>query len=120
MDASAEGMDDLYVFAKEKLAVGNKVYVGLSGFSKKSTPQSEIDNDENRLMKEGRMQKKVAQKYLVLSPFDGEPGHNRARLGESWLIRQLGLDRLINERHGGAGRPPIFDEIGAVFVLVGE
>ena len=39
---------------------------------------------------------------------------------EAWLIRKLRLSTIVNQRHGGAGRPLSFDEIGADFVLVGE
>jgi hypothetical protein len=58
-----------------------------------------------------------------MNTLDDQRGHDRARLGEAWLIRTLGLSTLSNQvhgLHGGAGRPPIIDDMGAVFVLVGE
>mmetsp|Transcript_23446 Transcript_23446/g.44125 ORF Transcript_23446/g.44125 Transcript_23446/m.44125 type:complete len:255 (+) Transcript_23446:894-1658(+) len=119
-DNSAENMQELVEFAEGHLDVGDKVYVGLAGESKGSTIQGEIDNDEKRMLELGLMTEKVAQKFLVLRPLNGVPGHDRGRFGEAWLIRRLLLRRLMNERHGGAGRPPNFNDIGAVFVLVGR
>jgi hypothetical protein len=119
-DHSADSMADLVAFAEEHLHQGNKVYIGMGGFSKSSTVQGEIDNDEERMKNLGRFTEKIAQHYMILKPLDGEPGHWRARFGEAWLIRKLGLDRLINAIHGGSGRPPLDDTLGAVFVLVGK
>ena len=64
------------------------------------------------------MTMKLTHSYVILHPLGDEPGHNRARLGGAWLIRELGLNTLMNNRNGGAGRPPFYDVIGAVFVLV--
>ena len=90
------------------------------GVSKASSIQAEIDNDEKRMLELGHMTEKVTQHFVILNTLDGDLGHDRARLAEAWLIRALGLDRLMNERHGGAGRPPIFKDIGAVFILIGR
>ena len=119
-DNSADSMNELVAFAEGHLSNGNKVYIGLGGFSVSSTVQGEIDNDEKRMKDLGRMTEKIAQHYMILEPLDGEPGHWRARFGEAWLIRKLSLDRLINAIHGGQGRPPLDVRFGAVFVLVGK
>ena len=119
-DNSAESMADLVAFAEKHLQLENKVYIGLGGYSKCSTVQGEIDNDEKRMKDEGKITEKIAQCFMILNPLDGEPGHWRARFGEAWLIRKLSLDRLLNEVNGGAGRPPLDDTYGAVFVLVGR
>jgi len=34
---------------------------------------------------------------------DGQSAHDLARDAERVLIRSIGLDRLLNKRHGGAG-----------------
>ena len=41
--------------------------------------------------------------------------HNTARDAERFLIRLIGLDNLLNSRHGGAGHPPNDTRIGGVF-----
>ena len=111
---------DLLSFAGEQLQAGREVYIGLAGLSKSSTIVGEIERDRKRLIYLGKMSEKVDDRFCVLQSLEtGETGHSRARLAETWLIRELGLDRLMNVRNGGAGRRPINEDIGAVFVLVG-
>ena len=92
----------------------------VAGTNKSSTILGEIDNEEKRMVKLNLMTRRLGHKYVVLKTLADQPGHDRARFGESWLTRQLGLSNLMNRRHGGAGRRPFYDYIGAVFVLVGE
>ena len=66
------------------------------------------------------MSMKLTHSYVILHPLGNQPGHNRAPLVEAWLTRELGLNTLMDNRNGGAGRPPFYDAIGAVFVLVGQ
>ena len=119
-DGSVNNLMDLKSFAEEHLQAGRKVYIGLAGNSKCSSIDGEIEQDRKRMITLEKMSEKVAERYCILHTLDGEPGHCRARLAETWLIRELGLHRLINAVHGGAGRHPIFQDLGAVFVLVGR
>ena len=120
LDNSLTDIHALKAFAEEQRALGRKLYIGLAGVSKSSTILGEIDNDERRMIELGLMTRKLAHSYVIVKPLGDEPGHNRARLGEAWLIRELGLNSLMNARNGGAGRSPHYDAIGAVFVLVGQ
>ena len=43
---------------------------------------------------------------------------SRQRDAERLLIRLIGLDNLLNSRHGGAGRVPNDTRIGGVFIIV--
>jgi len=36
------------------------------------------------------------------------------------MIRRIGLDRLLNRRHGGAGRSPRNESVGGVFIIIFE
>ena len=92
-----------------------EVYGGMLGTS----GQSEIDQDERRLIKNGLITKKVAQ-YVAYVDCDGshDSAHATARDAERLLIRLIGLDNLLNSRHGGAGRVPNDTSIGAVFIMV--
>ena len=120
VDGAASSMDELRLYAQRNINAGNEVYIGLAGISKRSTILGEIDNDEKRMIELGSMARRLGHKYVVLKTPADQPGHDRARFGESWLTRQLGLSNLMNRVHGGAGRRPFYDSIGAVFVLVGE
>ena len=79
---------------------------GLASIStgKASTILGEIDNDEPQMIKFELMARELARTYVILNTMDNQPGHHRARFGESWLIRQLGLCRIMNQRHGGVRR----------------
>jgi len=46
--------------------------------------------------------------------------HNVARDIERVLIRRIGLNRLLNGRHGGAGSPPHNESVGGVFIIIFE
>jgi hypothetical protein len=120
LDNSLTDIHALKAFAEKQRGLGRKLYIGLAGVSKRSTILGEIDNDELRMKELFLMTRKLAHSFVILHPLGDQPGHNRARLGEAWLIRELGLNTLMNERNGGAGRPPFYDAIGAVFVLVGQ
>ena len=119
-DGSVNNLMDLKDFAQGHLDAGRKVYIGLAGWSKSSSIAGEIEQDKKRMIKLEKMSEKVAERYCILRTLDEEPGHCRARLAETWLIRELELSRLMNDVHGGAGRHPIFQDLGAVFVLVGR
>jgi hypothetical protein len=47
-----------------------------------------------------------------------DSAHDTARDAERLLIRLIGLDNLLNSRHGGAGRVPNDTRIGGVFIIV--
>ena len=81
--------------------------------------QSEIDQDERRLIKHGLITQKVAQ-YVAYVDCDRshDSTHATSRDAERLLIRLMGLANLLNSRHGGAGRVPKDTSIGAVFIMV--
>ena len=81
--------------------------------------QSEINQDERRLIKNGMITKKVAQ-YIAYVECDGfhDSAHATARDAEMLLIRLMGLANLLNKCHGGAGCVPNDTSIGAVFIMV--
>ena len=88
-------------------------YAGLLGTS----GQSEIDQDVRRLKDAGLITEKVAQ-YVTHVECDGShmSAHDTARDAERLLIRLIGLDNLLNSRHGGGGRVPNDTRIGGVFI----
>ena len=92
-----------------------KVYGGLLGTS----GQSEINQDERRLIKNDLITKKVAQ-YVAYVDRDGshDSAHATARDAERLLIKLIGLANLLNSRHGGARRVPNDTSIGAVSIMV--
>ena len=45
--------------------------------------------------------------------------HDTARDGERYCIRKVTKQRLMNDRHGGAGRHPDDKSVGGVFLLAG-
>ena len=92
-----------------------EVYGGLLG----TFGQWRIDQDERRLTKNGLTTKKVARRVAYVD-CDGlrDSTHATARDTERLLIRLIGLDNLLNNRHGGAGRVPLDTSLGAVFNMV--
>ena len=72
-----------------------------------------------RLQAAGLITEKIAQ-YVAYVDCDGshDSAHATARDAERLLIRLIGLDNLLNSRHGGAGRVPNDTSIGAVFIIV--
>ena len=71
--------------------------------------QAEIDQDVRRLKDAGLMTEVVAQ-YVAYVDCDGshDSAHDTVRDAE----------RLLNSRHGGAGRVPKDTRIGGVFIIV--
>ena len=57
---------------------------------------------------------------MTYAECDGDhmSAHDTARDAERLLIRLIGLDNLLNSRHGGAGRVPNDTRIGGVFIIV--
>ena len=92
------------------------VYIGLMG----TTGQAEIDQDEERMIEAGLMDAKCDQMvtYVELDELHSSE-HDAARDAERYCIRQVGLDNLLNSRHGGTGRIPSNTSVGGVFLLVG-
>ena len=90
-------------------------YAGLLGTS----GQSEIDQGVRRLKAAGLITEKVAQyvTYVDCDKFH-DSAHDTARDAERLLIRLIGLDNLLNSRHGGAGHVPYDTSIGGVFIIV--
>ena len=82
--------------------------------------QAEIDQDEKRMIAAGFMDRKIEQfvTYVELDEFHSSE-HDAARDAERYCIREVGLDNLLNSRHGGASRIPNDTSVGGVFLLVG-
>jgi hypothetical protein len=92
------------------------IYIGMMG----TTGQAKIDQDEKRMIAAGFMDRKIEQfvTYVELDEFQSSR-HDAARDAERYCIREVGLDNLMNSRHGGAGRIPNDTSVGGVFLLVG-
>jgi hypothetical protein len=86
--------------------------------------QHEIDTDEKRMGSTDRnlMTVKVEQ-YIVYvkqaAPHATAAAHDTARDGERYCIRKVTKQRLMNDRNGGAGKPPNDKSVGGVFLMVG-
>ena len=110
-----ELLDDTVESVEILAAIGRAVYAGML----RTTGQAKIDQDVRRLKDAGLVTEKVAQ-YVTYVECDGYhmSAHDTARDAERLLIRLIGLDSLLNSRHGGAGRPPNDPRIGGVFIIV--
>ena len=73
-----------------------------AGISKSSSVLQEVGNDiddhERRMKKLLLVTMKLTHSYVILHPLGDQPGHSRARLGEAWLIRELGLIKHAHEQ----------------------
>ena len=116
LDDTVESVEILAAIGRESIKGDHApTHPGLLG-----TPgQSEIDQDVQRLKAAGLITEKVAQ-CVTYVECDGShtSAHDTARDAERLLIRLIGLDSLLNSRHGGAGRPPNDPRIGGVFIIV--
>jgi len=116
LDDTVESVEVLAAIARDSVKEDHSLtYAGLLGTS----GQAEIDQDVQRLKDAGLITEKVAQ-YVTYVECDGShtSAHDTARDAERLLIRLIGLDNLLNSRHGGAGRVPNDTRIGGVFIIV--
>ena len=116
-----ELLDDTVESVEVLAAIGRDLFkedhaptcAGLLGTS----GQAEIDQDVRRLKDAGLITEKVAQ-YVTYVECDlyHMSAHDTARDAERLLIRLIGIDNLLNNRNGGAGRVPKDTRIGGVFI----
>jgi len=114
MEETVENVEELNDDANSNLKKGKPVYVGLMGTS----GLGEIDQDVVRLQEEDSTLVKDYHLAFYVDGSDGQSAHDVARDAERVLIRKIGLDRLLNKRNGGAGRPPRNKSVGGIFIIV--
>ena len=71
-----------------------------------SSQEKEIQADISRMIRDGKISM-VCDKistYVTRKLSSGISAEEVAFQSESWLIREVGLDNLLNARHGGGGR----------------
>ena len=92
------------------------LYFGKMGAS----GQYEIDQDAKRMINLGLMDFKVDQvvTYVEQDEFHSS-ANSAANDAERYCINVFGLEKLMNQRGGGGGRPPFNTSVGGVFLLVG-
>ena len=116
LDDTVESVEVLAAIGRDSVKEDHSLtYAGLLGTS----GQSEIDQDVRRLKDAGLITEVLAQ-YVAYVDCDDlhDSAHDTARDAERLLIRLIGLDNLLNSRHGGAGRVPNDTRIGGVFIIV--
>jgi hypothetical protein len=112
LDDTVESVEFLAAIGRDSIKEDHYLtYAGLLGTS----GQAEIDQDVRRLKDAGLITEVVAQYVAYV---DCDDSHDSARDAERLLIRLIGLDNLLNSRHGGAGRVPKDTRIGGVFIIV--
>jgi hypothetical protein len=114
MEETVESVEKLKVAAIYNLNKGKDIYVGLMGTS----GLGEIDQDTRRMIKEDSTLEKDSHLAIYVDGNDGQSAHDVARDAERVLIRSIGVERLLNERQGGAGRPPLNKSVGGIFIIV--
>ena len=98
MEETVESVEKLKVAAIYNLNKGKDIYVGLMGTS----GLGEIDQDTRRMIKEDSTLEKDSHLAIYVDGNDGQSAHDVARDAERVLIRSIGVERLLNERQGGA------------------
>ena len=114
MEETVESVEKLKVAAIYNLNKGKDIYVGLMGTS----GLGEIDRDTNEIMKADSTLEKESHLAIYVDGNDKLSAHDVARDAERVLIRSIGVDRLLNKRQGGQGRPPLNKSIGGIFIIV--
>ncbi len=114
MKETAESVEELTSRAISKIDEGKHVYAGLMGTS----GLGEIDRDTNEIMKADSTLEKESHLAIYVDGNDKLSAHDVARDAERVLIRSIGVDRLLNKRNGGQGRPPHDKSVGGIFIIV--
>ena len=78
----------------------------------------EINQDTCRMIAEDSTLVKDSHLAIYVDGNDGQSAHDVARDAERVLIDSIGVDRLLNKRRGGAGRPPLGKYVGGIFIIV--
>ena len=111
---TAESVEELTSRAISKIDKGKQVYAGLMG----TTGLGEIDRDTNEIIEADSTLEKESHLAIYVDGNDKLSAHDVARDAERVLIRSIGVDRLLNKRQGGQGRPPLNKSIGGIFIIV--
>ena len=111
---TAESVEELTSVAISKIDKGKQVYAGLMG----TTGLGEIDRDTNEIMEANSTLEKESHLAIYVDGNDKLSAHDVARDAERVLIRSIGVDRLLNKRNGGQGRPPHNKSVGGIFIIV--
>ena len=111
---TAESVEELTSRAISKIDEGKHVYAGLMGTS----GLGEIDRDTNEIMEANSTLEKESHLAIYVDGNDKLSAHDVARDAERVLIRSIGVDRLLNKRNGGQGRPPHDKSVGGIFIIV--
>jgi hypothetical protein len=114
VEETAESVEKLEDVANSNLEKGKVLYVGLFGTS----GEGEIDRDTDEIIKENSTLEKDFHLAIYVDGTDEESAHDVARDAERVLINSIGVDRLLNKRRGGAGRPPLNKSVGGIFIIV--
>jgi hypothetical protein len=114
MEEPAESVKKLKDAAIRNLDKGKPVYVGLMGTS----GLNEINQDTCRMIKADSTLEKDSHLAIYVDGNDGQSAHDVARDAERVLIDSIGVERLLNERRGGAGRHPFDKSVGGIFIIV--
>ena len=78
----------------------------------------EINQDTCRMIAEDSTLVKDSHLAIYVDGNDGQSAHDVARDAERVLIDSIGVDRLLNKRNGGQGRPPHNKSVGGIFIIV--
>ena len=111
---TAESVEELTSRAISKIDKGKQVYAGLMG----TTGLGEIDRDTNEIIEADSTLEKESHLAIYVDGNDKLSAHDVARDAERVLIRSIGVDRLLNKRNGGQGRPPHNKSVGGIFIIV--
>ena len=114
VEETAESVEKLKAAAIYNLDKGKYVYAGLMGTS----GLEEIDRDTLHIIKADSTLEKDSHLAIYVDGHDGQSAHDVARDAERVLIDSIGVERLLNERRGGAGRPPLDTSVGGIFIIV--
>ena len=114
MEETAKSVEELNVAAIYNLDKGKHVYCGLMGTS----GLGEIDRDTIAIIKADSTLEKESHLAIYVDGNDKQSAHDVARDAERELINSIGVDRLLNKRRGGAGRPPLNKSVGGIFIIV--
>ena len=110
----AENVKELTYVAISNIKKGKPVYAGLTGTS----GEEEINQDTLRMINQDSTLEKESHLAIYVDGNDKLSAHDVARDAERVLIRSIGVDRLLNKRQGGQGRPPLNKSIGGIFIIV--
>jgi len=114
---TVEGVDHLVTKAVYFFGKGFAINGGLFG----TTGQDEINQDIRRMKKTYlnlNLEYFDQETHMVEKGLNYDSAHDTARDAERFLIRTIGLHRLLNRTQGGGGGNPNDPSIGGVFLII--